>query len=55
MGLTDKILVITQVPNSPDTNLMDLGLFRAIEAVYNRESPRNYEEIIECFHRTDWN
>ena len=36
----------TQVPNSPDVNLLDLGFFRAIQS-FNYAAPRNKEELIQ--------
>jgi hypothetical protein len=32
LGLTDKISFYTQPPNSPDLNILDLGLFNALQA-----------------------
>ena len=51
LGLDDKIDLFTQSAQSPDTNILDLGLFRAIEALYNREVPKTYLDIIECVQR----
>ena len=34
----------TQTPNSPDINLLDLGIFRAIQS-FNDVSPKNEEEL----------
>ena len=36
----------TQVPNSPDVTLLDLGFFRAIQS-FNYDAPRNKEELIQ--------
>ena len=36
----------TQTPNSPDINLLDLGIFRAIQS-FNDVSPKNEEELIQ--------
>ena len=44
----DKIVLWKQPPNSPGTNICDLGLFNALQASYWRSSPRNCIEIIEC-------
>ena len=35
-----------QAANSPDVNLLDLGLFRAIQS-FNDTVPKNEEELIE--------
>jgi hypothetical protein len=32
LGLTDKLSFYTQPPNSPDLNILDLGLFNALQA-----------------------
>ena len=49
----NKILLYTQPPNSPDCNILDLGLFNAIQARYWRFSPRNSLEIID-FVKKAW-
>ena len=36
----------TQLPNSPDTNILDLGSFRAIQS-FNDDCPANEEELIK--------
>ena len=36
----------TQVANSPDVNLLDLGFFRAIQS-FNNAAPKNEEELIQ--------
>jgi hypothetical protein len=52
LGVAHKIEVFNQSAQSPDTNICDLGLFRAIDAAYKREVPRNNFDIIECVQRT---
>jgi hypothetical protein len=47
MGWSDKIELYNQPPNSPDCNLLDLGFFRALQAVYYRESPKTALEICD--------
>lgn len=47
----DKILIITQPPNSPDMNVNDLGLFNAIQSRYWREAPRSSLDIIDCVRK----
>ena len=44
----DKIELYTQPPNSPDTNINDLGLFNALQSRYERLSPKNSIEMIQC-------
>jgi hypothetical protein len=43
-----KIVLHTQPPNSPDLNVNDLGLFRALEAAYLKKAPRNSNKLIQC-------
>ena len=40
-----NLSVYTQSPNSPDTNILDLGFFRAIQS-FNDDCPANEEELI---------
>ena len=54
MGLSDKIKLFNQPPNSPDLNINDLGFFRAIEAAHKKQSPKNYDDIIELVTKTHW-
>ena len=46
LGLT----VFTQAPNSPDTNILDLGFFRAIQS-FNDACPDNEEELIKSVEK----
>jgi hypothetical protein len=46
LGLTDKISIYTQPPNSPDLNILDLGLFNALQADYYDQAPKNEVELI---------
>ena len=41
-----NLTVYTQSPNSPDTNILDLGFFRAIQS-FNDDCPANEEELIK--------
>lgn len=54
LGLQNKIFLFDQPANSPDTNVNDLGVFRALDAAYHRESPRKQEDIVDCVRRTYW-
>jgi hypothetical protein len=47
-----KINFECQPPNSPDTNICDLGLFNAVQSAYYMTCPRNSIEIIECVQKT---
>ena len=54
MEAVDKIglnlTVFAQSPNSPDTNILDLGFFRAIQS-FNNDCPANEEELIKSFEK----
>jgi hypothetical protein len=41
----DKILLYTQLANSPDTNINDLGFFHALQSSYHTNCPRDEAEI----------
>ena len=41
-----NLAVYSQLPNSPDTNILDLGFFRAIQS-FNNDCPTNEEELIK--------
>ena len=41
-----NLTMYTQSPNSPDTNILDLGFFRAIQS-FNNDCPANGEELIK--------
>jgi hypothetical protein len=47
-----KINFEAQPPNSPDTNICDLGLFNAVQASYYNTCPKNAMEIIEMVQKT---
>lgn len=51
LGVENKILIYTQPANSPDTNINDLGFFRALEAEYRRYKPNDEQEIIHYVQR----
>ncbi|KAK4252972.1 hypothetical protein QN277_010816 [Acacia crassicarpa] len=40
------IHLMSQPPNSPDLNVLDLGYFNAIQALQHKESPKSIEELI---------
>ena len=45
-----NLTVFTQLPNSPDTNILDLGFFRAIQS-FNDDCPANEEELIKSVEK----
>ena len=49
---TDKINLMEQPPNSPDLNILDLGLFNAIQASYEKCAPRDSLQLIRCVDRS---
>ena len=56
--LQDKFKVCTQPPNSPDTNALDLGFFRALQAKTFKKTAEDQEELINnvmnCFNEYDY-
>jgi hypothetical protein len=52
--LTDKVSFYTQPPNSLDLNILDLGLFSALQAAYYDKAPKNPVELITMVHETYW-
>jgi hypothetical protein len=50
------IRLTCQPANSPDTNVLDLGFFAAIQALFQRSGmPKKIEEIVEKVEAADWN
>ena len=45
-----NLTVYAQSPNSPDTNILDLGFFRAIQS-FNDDCPANEEELIKSVEK----
>ncbi|KAM0873156.1 hypothetical protein ACQ4PT_038204 [Festuca glaucescens] len=41
------IRMIYQPPNSPDTNILDLGWFASIQAMFHRKMPKTLPEIVQ--------
>lgn len=50
-----KVSLFEQPPNSPDLNMLDLGLFNAIQSVYDKEVPKTYDDIIDLLKKAYWN
>ena len=44
------LTMFTESPNSPDTNILDLGFFRAIQS-FNDDCPANEEEFIKLVEK----
>ena len=47
-----KIEFYAQPPNSPDTNILDLGLFNALQSAYWSHAPKNSADIIKMVEQT---
>ena len=45
-----NLTMFTQLPNLPDTNILDLGFFRAIQS-FNDDCPANEEELIKLVEK----
>ena len=45
-----NLTMYTQSPNSPDTNILNLGFFRAIQS-FNDDCPANEEELIKSVEK----
>ena len=45
-----NLTVFTQSPNSPDTNILNIGFFRAIQS-FNNDCPVNEEELIKSVEK----
>ncbi|XP_021854535.2 uncharacterized protein [Spinacia oleracea] len=43
------IRLINQPPQRPDLNVLDLGFFRAIQALKEQVMPRNIDQLVEAF------
>lgn len=41
------IRLTCQPPNSPDLNVLDLGFFAAIQALFEKGTPNNINQIVE--------
>ena len=51
LGMQNKVLLYTQPPNSPDLNINDLGLFRDLQASYEKLIAKNASDIIDNINR----
>jgi hypothetical protein len=52
LGLKGKVEFYTQPANSLDLNILDLGLFNALQAEYYDTAPTNSVELIQMVERT---
>lgn len=41
-----KVRFVAQPPNSPDTNILDLGFFNSIQSLQDRTTPRTVDELV---------
>jgi hypothetical protein len=48
VGIENKVLLYSQPSNSPDTNINDLGFFRALHSEHYKMTPWNAGQIIQC-------
>jgi len=48
MGFGESIELYNQPSQSPDTNLLDLGFFNAIQSAYWRKCPRTHRDLLRC-------
>ena len=51
-GAADKFELLRQPANSPDTNVLDLGFFRSLQAKYYLNNPKNEMDIIRFVKQT---
>ena len=47
-----KFILYTQQVNSPDLNILDLGFFWALQALYYQEAPKDAGEMIAMVEHT---
>ena len=52
LGLSDTIKLVEQPPDSPDLNVLDLGLFAALQTMYYTNCPSNSLQLIEYVQQT---
>jgi hypothetical protein len=52
LGLADKVSIYTQPANSPDLNILDLGMFNALQAAYYKKAPLNAVQLITMVEET---
>jgi hypothetical protein len=52
LGIADKVSIYTQPPNSPDLNILDLGMFNALQAAYYKKAPLNAVQLITMVEQT---
>ncbi|XP_054805391.1 uncharacterized protein LOC129308333 [Prosopis cineraria] len=46
------IHLISQPPNSPDLNILDLGYFRAIQALQHQEAPKTIDDLVKAVEKS---
>ena len=57
-NLHNKVELYSQPPNSPDLNILDLGLFRSLQAMYFKKTssdiPAMIDNVILTYHEYDY-
>ena len=48
------IRLIYQPPNSPDFNILDLGFFRAIQAIQYKKDAKTIKDLVPAVHQVNW-
>ena len=46
--------IISQPPNSPDFNILDLGFFNSIQSIQYKENPQTIDELIASVEDAYW-
>ena len=49
-----RIEVVNQPPNSPETNILDLGFFNSIQSLQDRTTPTMVDELVAEVERAFW-
>ena len=49
-----NISLVSQPPNSPDLNVLDLGFFRAIQSIQHQQMPTNIDELVNAVNYAYW-
>lgn len=52
LGVSGSVKLFSQPPQSPDTNILDLGLFNALQSDYHKRNPKGAEQIIDCVYKS---
>lgn len=49
-----RIELVNQPPNSPDTNILDLGFFNSVQSLQDRTTPTTVDELVAEVERAFW-